>query len=161
MGTILARVRWQRGEQVFGDRRYSRAHTLHFDGGVVVTGSSSPSVVPLPLSRADAVDPEELFVASLSACHMLWFLDIACRAGWIVDDYDDAADGVLAQDADGRWRMTRVTLRPAVRFGGERRPDAGERARLHREAHGACFIANSVRTDVRCEPPDAQGQARA
>jgi organic hydroperoxide reductase OsmC/OhrA len=151
MSTYHAAIRWARAGQPFTDRRYSRAHQWQFDG-LSVPGSSSPQVVPLPMSDAAAVDPEEAFVASLSSCHLLWFLDLACRAGWVVDDYRDAASGLLAKDAQGRLAMTVVTLRPAVRFAGERRPDAAEIGRLHHAAHDACFIANSVRTDVRCEP---------
>ena len=152
MSTYTAEIHWQRDGQPFTDRRYRRHHRWRFDGGLDLPASSSPQVVPLPMSDAAAVDPEEAFVASLSSCHLLWFLDFASRAGWVVDDYTDAASGVLAKDADGRLAMTRVTLRPAVRFGGERRPDAAEIARLHHATHEACFIANSVRTDVRCEP---------
>jgi organic hydroperoxide reductase OsmC/OhrA len=152
MSTYTAEIHWQRDGQPFTDRRYRRHHQWRFDGGAVVAGSSSPQVVPLPMSDAAAVDPEEAFVASLSSCHLLWFLDFASRAGWVVDDYTDAASGVLAKDADGRLAMTQVTLRPAVRFGGEHRPDAAEFARLHHATHEACFIANSVKTEVRCEP---------
>ena len=152
MSEYQATVHWQRGEQPFTDRRYSRRHLMHFDGGAVVPGSSSPHSVRVPYSDPAAVDPEEAFVAALSSCHMLWFLDIACRAGWVVDDYRDEAVGVMAADADGRMAMTVVTLRPAVRFAGERLPDAAELQRLHHEAHEACFIAHSVKSDVRCEP---------
>ena len=152
MADYFATVRWSRGDQDFADRRYSRRHELHFDGGAVVPGSSSPHSVKLPYSDPSAVDPEEAFVASLSSCHMLWFLDLACRAGWIVDAYDDAAVGTMDRDAGGRMAMTLVTLRPAVRFGGERRPDAAEIERLHHAAHDECYIANSVKTEVRCEP---------
>jgi organic hydroperoxide reductase OsmC/OhrA len=104
------------------------------------------------MSDASAVDPEEAFVASLASCHMLWFLDIACRAGWVVDDYCDDASGLLAADERGRLAMTCVTLRPRVCFGGDHRPDAAQIRRLHDDAHEACFIANSVRTELRCEP---------
>jgi organic hydroperoxide reductase OsmC/OhrA len=152
MSRYVAQLQWSRGDQPFTDRRYSRAHRLRFDGGVELAGSSSPQVVPLPYSDAAAVDPEELFVAALSSCHMLWFLDLACRAGWCVDHYEDAAEGTLARDAQGRQAMTEVVLRPAVRFAGARCPDAPEVARLHEAAHEACFIANSVRTEVRVAP---------
>ena len=152
MSTYTAEISWQRDGQPFTDRRYRRQHQWRFDGGAVVAGSSSPQVVPLPLSDAAAVDPEEAFVASLSSCHLLWFLDIASRAGWVVDAYRDSASGVLARDAHGKLAMTVVTLRPAVRFAGDRQPDAAEFARLHHTSHDACFIANSVKTDVRCEP---------
>jgi len=152
MSHYTAQLLWTRGDQPFTDRRYSRAHRLRFDGGVDLPASSSPQVVPVPGSDPSAVDPEELFVASLSSCHMLWFLDLACRAGWCVDHYEDLAAGVLARDAEGRQAMTEVTLRPQVRFAGDRQPDAAAVAALHHRAHDACFIANSVRTDVRCEP---------
>ena len=152
MADYHATIHWERRDQVFSDRRYSRRHSMSFDGGAVVPGSSSPHSVRAPMSDPSAVDPEEAFVASLSSCHMLWFLDIACRAGWVVDDYRDAAVGVMARNAEGKFAMTLLTLHPAVRFGGTRRPDAAEIARLHHEAHAECFIANSVKTEVRCEP---------
>lgn len=152
MSTYTATVCWQREGQAFIDSRYRRHHQWRFDGGVVLAASSSPQVVPLPMSDASAVDPEEAFVASLSSCHLLWFLDLACRAGWLVDDYQDQASGVLARNTAGQLAMTVVTLRPRVQFAGERRPDAAEIGRLHHAAHEACFIANSVRSEVRCEP---------
>jgi len=152
MPDFSATVHWQRGSQPFIDKRYSRRHEWRFDGGAVVTGSSSPHAVRVPYSDASAVDPEEAFVASLSSCHMLWFLDIASRAGWVVDDYRDEALGVMAPNGDGKLAMTLVTLRPAVKFGGENKPDAAQLQALHREAHSECFIANSVKSEVRCEP---------
>jgi organic hydroperoxide reductase OsmC/OhrA len=152
MAEYTATIRWERGEQPFTDRRYSRRHEMHFDGGAVVPGSSSPHSVRVPYSDPAAVDPEEAFVAALASCHMLWFLDLACRAGWVVDDYRDDALGTMAKNADGKLAMTLVTLRPAVRFGGERVPDAAEHARLHHQAHEECFIASSVKSEVRCEP---------
>ena len=152
MSTYSAVIVWQRGSQTFSDHRYARRHQWRFDGGAVVSASSSPQVVALPMSDASAVDPEEAFVASLSSCHLLWFLDLAARAGWVVDDYLDDASGVLARNPAGQWAMTRVMLRPRVRFAGARRPDPAEVRRLHHAAHAACFIANSVKTEVCCEP---------
>lgn len=152
MAEYTATIRWERGEQPFTDRRYSRRHTMHFDGGAVVPGSSSPHSVRVPYSDPAAVDPEEAFVAALSSCHMLWFLDLACQAGWRVDDYRDEALGTMAKNAEGRLAMTLVTLRPTVRFGGGRVPDAAEHERLHHRAHEECFIASSVKTELRCEP---------
>ena len=148
MSTYTATIRWSReGAEGFTKGQYSRAHQWAFDGGAVVPASSSPHVVPVPLSDERGVDPEEAFVASLSSCHMLFFLDFARRAGFTVDSYVDAAEGVMNKDADGRSAMTRVTLRPQVRWDGEA-PDAGTIAGLHHQAHDACFIANSVKTDV-------------
>jgi organic hydroperoxide reductase OsmC/OhrA len=145
-----ALVRWQVGDTPFLGRRYSRAHTWTFDGGVVLPASSSPHVVPVPMSDANAVDPEEAFVAALSSCHMLWFLDIASRAGHAVETYEDAAEGRMGRDAAGRVVMDLVTLRPRTRFAAA--PDAATLAALHHEAHAACFLANSVRCEIRCEP---------
>ena len=147
-----AEVLWQRGEQDFLDQRYSRRHVLRFDGGVEVPGSASPQVVRLPMSDAAAVDPEEAFVAALAACHMLWFLDIAAQRCFRVDRYVDAASGVMAKNAAGKLAMTVVTLRPAVRFSGARRPTREQLEQLHHEAHAECYIANSVKCEVRCEP---------
>jgi len=152
MPDFSATIHWQRGDQPFIDKRYSRRHEWQFDGGTVVPASSSPHAVRVPFSDPAAVDPEEAFVAALSSCHMLWFLDIASRAGWVVDDYRDDALGVMAPNALGQLAMTLVTLRPAVSFGGDKQPDAAQLHALHHQAHAECFIANSVKTEVRCEP---------
>jgi len=145
-------VAWERGSADFLDRRYSRAHTWSFDGGAVVRGSPSPHIVPPPGSDPAAVDPEEAFVASLSSCHMLWFLDLAARRGYRIDRYVDHAVGTMGRNAAGKLAMTRVVLRPTVTFGPGPQPDAGILNALHHEAHAQCFIANSVTTDVVCEP---------
>ncbi len=147
-----ALIRWDLGDADFLGKRYSRAHTWTFDGGVVLPASSSPHVVPVPMSDAGAVDPEEAFVASLSRCHMLWFLDIASRAGFRVDRYEDAADGRMGRNAAGKQVVEVVTLRPRTRFAGARIPDAAALAVLHHAAHEECFLANSVRCEIRCEP---------
>ncbi|KNZ32894.1 MAG: peroxiredoxin [Methylibium sp. NZG] len=152
MAEYTAEVLWQRDGQDFLGNRYSRRHLIRFDGGAELTGSSSPHVVPLPFSDPAGVDPEEAFVASLSSCHMLWFLSLAAKAGWQVETYTDNAAGTMARNAEGRVAMTVVTLRPRVTFSGERRPDGQALHALHHKAHDACFIANSVRTEVRCEP---------
>ena len=151
MAQHTSTVLWQREQAPFTDHRYSRRHTWHFDGGAVVSASSSPHVVPLPYSDPAGVDPEEAFVASLSSCHMLWFLDLAARAGWVVDSYRDEAVGVMARNAEGQVAMTRVTLRPAVQFAAHQ-PTLAELQDLHHRAHASCFIATSVKTEVLCEP---------
>ncbi len=152
MSTYSATIRWDRGEQPFTDNRYSRRHTWHFDGGIEVPASSSPHSVPLPYSHANAVDPEEAFVASLSSCHMLWFLFIAAKRGFCVDTYVDDAEGVMAKGASGKLAMTRVTLRPRVAFVGDLLPAPSDIDSMHHSAHAECFIANSVKTEVLCEP---------
>ena len=152
MATYTAEISWQRNGDDFLGQRYSRRHSIRFDGGAVVVGSSSPQVVPLPMSDASAVDPEEAFVASLSSCHMLWFLSIAAKHQFCVDRYIDAASGVMAKNADGKIAMTVVTLRPDVVFSGDQLPTRAEIDALHHEAHESCYIASSVKTEVRCEP---------
>ena len=151
MGNHAATIRWCRtGDGDFARGQYSRAHEWAFDGGAVVPASASPDIVPAPWSDAAGVDPEEAFIASLSSCHMLFFIDFARRAGLVVDSYTDEAEGVLDKREDGRMAMTRVTLRPRIAWGGEA-PDAAAIADLHHKAHEACFIANSVTTEVTVE----------
>ena len=148
MSSYTATIRWSRkGAEGFAKGQYSRAHEWAFDGGVVVPASASPHVVPAPWSDAGGVDPEEAFVASLSSCHMLFFVDFARRAGLVVDDYVDEAEGAIEKRADGKFAMTRVTLHPRVTWGGNP-PDEATIAHLHHRAHDACFIANSVTTEV-------------
>lgn len=152
MATYTAEIIWSRGDQKFIDNKYSRRHTLRFDGGIEVQGSSSPHVVPSPYSATDAVDPEECFVAALSSCHMLWFLSLAAHQGFVVDRYHDRAEGKMDKNAQGKLFVSQVTLRPDVRFSGKTTPSASEIETLHHRAHEECFIANSVRTEVRCIP---------
>lgn len=154
MSLYTAVVTWERNDSKFVDGRYSRAHRWRFDGGIELEASSSPHVVPLPLSREDAVDPEEAFVASLASCHMLWFLALAARNGFVVDAYRDEPSGVLEPDEVGLPAMTRVILRPQVAFSGEKRPSTARHTALHNDAHRQCFLARSVKTEIRCEPVD-------
>ena len=147
-----ARIRWNRQpSEKFTDNRYSRAHEWAFDGGITVRASSSPSVVPLPLSAADAVDPEEGLVASVSSCHMLYFLFFAAKRGFVVDRYDDEAFGVLEKNEAGKMFMSRITLRPAVEFSGDKKPSPDELQALHHSAHDECFIATSLKTSIDVE----------
>ena len=148
MGTYSATVEWALGDSDFLSGHYSRGHTWCFDGGVSVPASASPQIVPLPHSVASAVDPEEAFVAALSSCHMLFFLSIAAKRGFIVDSYRDDAVGHMEKDAGGRQSIVRVVLRPEARYGGDNPPDRHEIARMHDQAHRQCFIANSVRSEV-------------
>lgn len=148
-----ATVSWTlHADDDFAAGAYSRAHTLAFDGGAVVAGSSSPGVVP-QWSDPAAVDPEELLIAALSSCHMLWFLDLARRDGWIVESYFDAAEGTMGK-IDGKTALSRVVLKPKLIFrGGAPSPERVET--LHHRAHELCFIANSVKAQVTIEPAEA------
>ncbi|MGE0485288.1 MAG: OsmC family protein [Gammaproteobacteria bacterium] len=150
-----ARVSWTAGEAGFRRGRFTRVHRWTFDGGLEVAASASPAVIPAPWSDAAAVDPEEAFVAAVASCHMMSFLFLANRAGLDVVDYDDEASGMLAADAEGRYAITEVVLRPRVTFAAGQAPDDDQLAGLHHEAHDTCYIANSVRTAIRVAPRDA------
>ncbi len=147
-----ATIRWSRHGALFTDKKYSRAHTWKFDGGAEVPASSSPHVVPAPLSDPAGVDPEEALVAAVSSCHMLWFLSIACQRSFVVESYEDAAEGIMERNAEGKLAMTVVTLRPKVSFSNAVLPDEATFAAMHHAAHAECYIANSVKAEVICEP---------
>jgi organic hydroperoxide reductase OsmC/OhrA len=148
MASYTATVTWRRGDAVFTDNKYSRAHEISFDAPLTIAGSSSPHVVKTPYSRADAVDPEEMLVASLSSCHMLSFLYEAQRAGFAVDSYEDRAEGVMTKNDAGELWVSKTTLRPQIEWIGDKRPTPQEIHDLHHKAHKACFIANSYRGEV-------------
>ena len=148
MSQYVATISWKRGDQSFADDSYSRGHEWIFDGGLTVPASASPDIVPLPMSVAENVDPEEAFVASISSCHMLFFLSLAAKRGIVVDQYDDSAIGVMEKRADGKTAITRVVLRPHATYSGKVLPDPELLQKLHHRAHELCFIANSVLTEI-------------
>lgn len=153
-------VNWKRDLQSdFTKGKYSREHRWTFDGGVTVPGSSSPSVVPVPFSNPSAVDPEEAFVASISSCHMLCYLSLAAKRGFIVESYDDNAKGVMTKGEKNVLWVSEVTLRPKIIYSGSRRPTESEEEQLHHEAHEECFIANSIRTNVVVAKPQPAADA--
>lgn len=143
-----ASVMWSRGGATFIDQRYSRAHAWSFDGGITVPASSSPLSVKLPYSVAEAVDPEEAFVAALASCHMLTFLYVAAKQGYVIDSYTDEAVGEMTKNERGKLWVSRVILSPAIVFAGEKRPSGEQFDELHHLAHEECFIANSVKSEV-------------
>jgi organic hydroperoxide reductase OsmC/OhrA len=141
-------LEWVRGEGGFDREGFSREHAIHFAGGQRLRGSSAPDY----FGDAALANPEELLVAALSSCHMLTFLAVAAKRGWIIERYHDAATGVLEKNTAGKFAVTQVTLAPEVAFGGDRAPDPDELAALHHRAHQHCMIANSVTTEVRIVP---------
>ena len=142
----LATTSWRlEGDMPSG--RYSRRFETRFDGGAVVAGAPSPDIVPPPWTDVAAVDPEEMFVAAISSCHMLWFLDFARREGLTALSYDDPAVGVMTKNEAGALWVSKVTLRPSITWRDEA-PDAAAIAALHDKAHHACFIANSTKTEI-------------
>lgn len=148
----FAKIVWSSDGADFKTGKYSREHTWSFDGGVNVKASSSPHVVPLPFSIENAVDPEEAFVASLSSCHMLWFLSIAAKKGFSVNSYSDESSGIMGKNGEGKVAMLSVTLRPKVEFIGENIPSSEVIENMHETAHSECFIASSVKTEILCQP---------
>lgn len=152
MSQHQATIIWNRGNQIFIDNKYSRSHQWKFDGNIEIVASSSPFVVPLPYSNPTAVDPEEAFVASISSCHMLWFLSIAAKNKFCVDSYVDHAFGEMKKDPDGHFYVATVKLQPKVIFSGNDIPSEDEQISLHEKAHAQCFIANSVKSDIQCVP---------
>ena len=142
--TYTATIEWARRGAVFTDNRYSRGHRWEFDGGVEVPASASPHSVPLPLSVAEAVDPEEAFVASVASCHMLWFLSIAAQQGHVVESYRDAASATLGRDGSGQLAILRRLPPPRRGIRRWQRPrrgrargaaPCGPRPLLHRQLH--------------------------
>ena len=151
MSEHKAAIRWVRSGDEFLKGRFSRAHTWAFDGGVTVAASSSPSAVPVPFSVPANVDPEEAFVASVSSCHMLTYLWAAYRGGFIVDSYEDEAVGVMTKNEKGIFWVSSIVLHPKISYSGDKIPTEQDIAKFHHLAHENCFIANSVKTDIRVE----------
>ena len=152
MSIYTATIRWTgKDPEAFRKGRYYRGHEWVFDGGAVVPASASPDNVPPGTANEAGVDPEEALIAAISSCHMLFFVDYARRAGFVVDSYVDEARGLMAKRADGKIAVTTVTLRPQVAFSGDKLPTADEIAKLHHRSHEDCFIANSVNTEVTIE----------
>jgi organic hydroperoxide reductase OsmC/OhrA len=143
------KISWKKAlNEAFIDNKYNRTHQWFFDGGIEVTASSSPHVVPLPMSNENAVDPEEALVASVSSCHMLWFLSIAAEKNWVIATYDDNAEGILGKNDLGQLAMTKIRLKPQVTFNNTIIPSLEELHELHEVAHEKCFIANSLKTKI-------------
>lgn len=148
MSEHTAVITWSRLGATFTDNRYSRAHTWLFDGGVKVPASSSPHVVPAPMSEPTNVDPEEAYVAALSSCHMLSFLGISAKRSFVVESYRDKASGKMAKNERGRQYINHVTLAPEIVFSGDLTPTEMEIETMHHEAHDVCYLANSVNTHI-------------
>jgi organic hydroperoxide reductase OsmC/OhrA len=152
MSEHLATVRWQRGDYDFAGGKFSRVHSWEFDGRIKLEAAASPSVVPAAYNSQSAVDPEEAFVASIASCHMLTFLFFAAKGGFVVDSYEDNAVGTLTKNEKGVPWVSTVTLKPRVAFSGDKRPTADDETHLHHDAHDKCFIANSVKSEIKVEP---------
>ena len=148
MSEHKATVGWKRTSPDFLKGKYSREHTWSFDGGITVSASASPSVVPVPFSNPAYVDPEEAFVASVSSCHMLWYLSLAGQQGFQVDRYQDEAVGAMTKNEKGVLWISSIKLNPKITYSGQKHPTPKDEERLHHQAHERCFIANSIKTQV-------------
>jgi organic hydroperoxide reductase OsmC/OhrA len=151
MSEHKATISWKRTGPDFLKGKYSREHTWMFDGGLTVPASPSPSVVPIPYSNPAHVDPEEAFVASISSCHMLTYLYLAGRQGFQVDSYRDEAVGRMTKNEKGVPWVSSVTLHPQIAYSGDKPPAPADEEHLHHQAHEQCFIANSIKTEVKVE----------
>jgi organic hydroperoxide reductase OsmC/OhrA len=146
-----ATIEWRRLTSDFDYATYDRGHWLEFGADIRMPGTAARANIPPTAPASPGIDPEQAFVASLSSCHMLWFLHLACNRKFKVTRYHDEAVGVLEKRADGKEAITRVTLRPAVSFDGAA-PSPEQHAQLHEKAHERCFVANSVNSKVTVEP---------
>lgn len=155
MSRYQATVSWKNTGPDFLGNKYSREHQWLFEGEKVIEATAAPDIVPQPWSNPANVDPEAAFVASLSSCHMLFFLHLASRQGLVIASYQDQAEGYLEKNDEGKMAMTRVILRPSVVYGGDRIPDRDTVDKLHHAAHEHCFIANSVTTQISIESDTA------
>lgn len=150
MSLHRASIEWKRNGQSFDPDKYSRAHRIEFEPPVALDGNAAKANIPPGAPHAPGADPEEMFVASISACHMLWFVSLASARKLTVNRYRDDAEGVLEKNSEGQMAVTRVTLRPAAEFDAPTPPEV--LAELHHKAHARCFIANSVKTEIIIEP---------
>ena len=142
-----ARIFWKKNQhEIFKNGKYSRVHTWHFDGGAEVLASSSPDIIPTPMSDASAVDPEEAFLASVSSCHMLFFLSIASKKKYVIERYEDYPVGLL-KEIKGKKAITTITLSPKVIFDGNS-PSIKTIEQMHNLAHSNCYIANSIIANI-------------
>jgi organic hydroperoxide reductase OsmC/OhrA len=142
-------ISWEKSAtELFLDGKYSRVHQWLFDGGMQLNASSSPHIVPVPMSDASLIDPEEAFIASLSSCHMLFFLSFCAKQKFVVSKYEDQAEGILGEDENGKKQMLSVTLQPVIQFEGDQTPSSETLHQLHELSHENCFIANSVKTKI-------------
>jgi organic hydroperoxide reductase OsmC/OhrA len=145
-----ARVVWERSGRPFTYEEYSREHVVTYGGGASMHASAAAEF----RGNAALPNPEEMLVAALANCHMLTFLAVAARKGIVVEKYEDAAEGTLATNAEGRMSVIVCELRPKVTFGPAVTVDAEALHDLHHQAHLGCFIAASVKTSVTVELPD-------
>ena len=141
--TFNVEINWKRSNDFTYDT-FSRDHTVKLSGDQIVNNSAAPAF----MGNAGATNPEELLASALSSCHMLTFLVIAAKSGYIVDSYFDQAIATLDKNSEGHLAITNIDLRPIIKFSGEKIPDVAQLKSIHEKAHHNCFIANSINSKV-------------
>ena len=151
MSEHKATILWTFSQGDFLKGTYSREHTWTFDGGMTIQASSSPAAVRVPFSNPANVDPEEAFVASISSCHMLTYLYVASRKGFAISRYEDEAVGVMTKNEHGIPWVSSVVLHPRITYTDAKKPSREDESQMHHLAHEQCFIANSVKTEIKVD----------
>jgi organic hydroperoxide reductase OsmC/OhrA len=144
MSEHKATLHWKKTTSDFSYKTYDRTHTVRFGGGSEIKASSAPEY----LGKQEFVNPEEAFAFSISSCHLLTFLAIASMSNYVVEEYEDEAVAVLEKNNEGKMAVTKIHLKPKVKFSGQNIPDAEKLKKLHEKAHKECFIANSISSEV-------------
>ena len=148
MGQHKTRIHWERDTEHFNIKSLNRDHVIRFENGVVIHATSAPEFTGNP----DLISPEDLFVATISSCHMMTFLAVASLNKWQVQTYRDQAQGFLEENQAGRIMMNRVILQPQVVFSGSNHPSRKAQEDMHLKERRSGFIANSVRTSISIQP---------
>jgi organic hydroperoxide reductase OsmC/OhrA len=146
---INAKILWHRSpEEKFLDGNYRRVHNWILDGGMRIEASSSPEIIPMPMSDPSLIDPEEAFIASIASCHMLFFLSIAAKKKFIIENYEDNPEAIMGNNNEGKMAILSLILQPKVTFAGTNIPAEDNIKLIHELAHSNCFLANSIRTKI-------------
>ena len=143
----ISHLTWNRGDVAFTPKTYDRTHTIRFGGGITIEGSAAPEF----LGKAAQVNPEEMFIASISSCFMLTFIYLASTKNLVINSYNAEATGTLGKNAEGKMAMTEVVIKPVITFDNGQTPDAALLQELFHKAHDNCFISCSIKTSVKVE----------
>lgn len=143
MASFSIDLKWNRDGE-FAFEKFSRKHQLNFSGSQSLLNSAAPEY----FGDEDTANPEELLASALASCHMLTFLAIACKSGYIIDNYSDHADAILDKNEEGKFYISEIFLHPSIAFSGEKIPSKDQLKTMHDKAHRNCFVANSLKTKV-------------
>ena len=144
MDKFIVNIDWQRSSDDFTYDTFNRGHVIYVGGDQTIHNSAAPEYK----GDADMTNPEELLAASLGSCHMLTFLAIASKSGYIVDDYECKSEAFLAKNEAGKMSVTEINLYPITNITGDKQPTAEQLKSMHDKAHANCFIAQSIHTKV-------------